>query len=146
MAKFQFRLEPLKKFRENRLLAARREMLGVQNEILATSEERRRAFAERARILESDDPMDRIRGSALVEGATRIIEQLNARQRGLEEDFERHRRWVAHLGAELKAIEKLEERQRAQFEEAQKLREKRASDRWVAESWSRGRAGSEGAA
>jgi len=137
VAKFIFRLEPLRKFRENRLATARREMLAVQNQLADVADQRRSAFQERATLLENNDPADRIRASSVVEGATRMIDQFHKRMHALEEDLERHRRWVAHLGAELKAIEKLEEKQRAQFEEAEKLKEKRRADRWVAENWTR---------
>lgn len=139
MPKFSFRLEPLRKFREQRLLAARREMMTVQGALVDAADARRKAFADRAALLEIDDLSERARSAALVQSVTLHIAQLHQKIRELEEDFERHRRWVAHLGTELKAIEKLEERQRTQFEDGERLKEKRQADRWVAENWSRGR-------
>ena len=140
MAKFEFKLAPLRKFRENRLLAGRRELAEVQAKLMELVERQRKAVEDRAALLGATNIEDAIRSSTLVETETARIRDLQAQIRAAEEDFDRHRRWVAHLGAELKAIEKLEEKKRAEFESELRLRDKRLADAWVAERWSRTKA------
>jgi flagellar biosynthesis chaperone FliJ len=45
------------------------------------------------------------------------------------------------LGRELKIVEKLEEKQRASFEDEERLKEKRSVDGWVAEHWAQRQTG-----
>lgn len=136
MAKFVFRLAALKRFRENRLLIARKDLIRVEDRVSELTRAMRRAVSERSDLIGADEARLRLLYACLVESETSRIRRLEADLREAEQERDRHARWVAHLGRELKAIERLEERKREDFDAEVKLREKRASDNWVAERWS----------
>jgi flagellar export protein FliJ len=149
VAKFKFRLASLKKYRETRLLMARKELIQVESQIFELQQDARRAAGNRADLLHEGNGnislAMRQLNADLVATETQRIGRLEKELLRLEEERARHARWVVHLGRELKAIEKLEERKREAFESEQRLAEKRTMDNWVAEHWGRGDRG-EGAA
>jgi len=140
MAKFKFPFESLKKYRENRLLTARKEMVLVQTQINALTQRQEESKQWRGNILETSknisfDPMQ-LGYMNLIGHESLRVRQLEEKILALNEELERHRSWVTHLGRELKIIEKLEEKKAAEFTEQEKLKEKRFIDGWVAERWS----------
>ncbi len=129
MAKFIFKLLALKKFRENRLMMARKDLVIIENNIHDMNVALRKATEDRRQLLGTSAYAD------IVAAETRRIWILKERIRLLEQDRERHAHWVTHLGRELKAIEKLEGKKREQFDAEISLGEKRKMDNWVAERW-----------
>ena len=142
MPKFVFKLEALKRFRENRLLMARKDLVAIENNIHELAMAVRKAVEDRGLALSSTENTNDVSwmtlNSHLASAETRRIWILNRQIQLLEQDRERHARWVTHLGRELKAIEKLEEKKKDQFDAEQRLREKRSMDTWVAERWTFG--------
>lgn len=134
--KFKFQLDALKRYRENRLLVARKELLRVEASIFEASSNLRRAFAERADLVGGSAPASlRTLYAGLAESETARIRKIESEIKQLEEERERHARWVTHLGKELKAIEKLEEKRREAHDAELRLSEKKFMDSWVAERW-----------
>ena len=133
--KFQFRLEALKRFRENRLLLARKELIAVETRVFEAKQAITRAQSDRVESLVPPEAGLRLLYADLVVGETARIRRLEGEVKQLESERERHAHWVTHLGRELKAIEKLEERKREQHEHDIKLAEKRSVDDWVSERW-----------
>ncbi|MBS1982983.1 MAG: hypothetical protein JST16_02325 [Bdellovibrionales bacterium] len=140
MKKFVFRLAALKRYRENRLLIARKDLIAVETRLHDLTAALRHAYAERSDLIgtETTDAAQaglRLVYSDLIQSETIRIRTLEMGIKKVEEERERHARWVTHLGRELKAIEKLEERQREAHDQEMMMIEKRASDGWVAERW-----------
>jgi flagellar export protein FliJ len=135
---FKFRLESLKRFRDNRLLVARRDMAIVLAQVQAVESEILAASKERAQLFDLDTAASFERGfKGLIDSATTKIKQLESKLGEHKVELERHRSWVAHLGRELKIVEKLEEKKREEFLNSERLKEKRLVDSWVAERWVR---------
>ena len=138
MAKFVFRLESMKNYRSSRLLMAKKEMLRVEAQIHTLKATLQEAVSVRQEELEGS-----LRNlsyfaaaqlhSDLAKTQSEIIRQLEEEIKVVEEEFERNRAWVVQLGQELKIVEKLEEKQRGQFDAERLMNEKRKMDRWVAE-------------
>jgi len=140
--KFVFTLQALKEFRANRLLMAKKELHLLDDRILQMNSDML-ALAESQSLLvgRSIEGIENIRealgASELAGTERRRSERIATDLVQVEEERERNKRWVTELGRELKIVEKLEEKQKATFEAAEKLREKRGMDRWVAEHWGR---------
>jgi len=138
VAKFVFRLESMKNYRSSRLLMAKKEMLRVEAQIHTLKATLQEAVSVRQEELEGS-----LRNlsyfaaaqlhSDLAKTQSEIIRQLEEEIKVVEEEFERNRAWVVQLGQELKIVEKLEEKQRGQFDAERLMNEKRKMDRWVAE-------------
>jgi len=139
VAKFVFRLAVLKRFRENRLLMARKDLMIVENKIFELTTSLKKALADRGDLLDSSaralGTSAAFLDASLLESETVRISRLQRAITAQEIERERHARWVTHLGRELKAIEKLEEKKREAFEQIERDREKRSMDNWVAERW-----------
>lgn len=142
MAKFHFRLEALKKLRENRVLAARREVGRIQSELVLAQTQEDDVLNSRRSLLgilsDVETSMDnRLLYAGLVESETRRLKKILEHKQNLEQELERQMNWLTHVGRELKIVEKLEEKQLAEFKEREKQLEKRRVDGWVAERWAR---------
>ena len=142
MASFVFKYEAMKKYRLHRLLVAKKELAQIEENLHGLKRARNEALSERGEAIEASVKVqarvaDFIWYPQLVEIQGKRIALLDEQIKHIEVEFERHARWVAQLGQELKIVEKLEERQRAAFEFEEKMREKRRADRWVAERWQR---------
>ena len=140
MAQFKFAFESLKKLRSNRLLVARKEMLSVEGKLRDAVNEHQGATMSRVHLFDSRDGGALSAGELnltmeLISTQTQKLSQLEKKILTVQGELERHRNWVAHLGKELKIVEKLEENQRTAFVEKERFQEKRAADRWVAERW-----------
>jgi len=140
MAKFKFAFDSLKKMRHSRLLLARKDMIEVEGRLRNTIDQSRNAMMERVRLFDTRDEgklsnSDLRLTMELITGQTQKMGQLDKKISVLEAELERHRNWVAHLGKELRIVEKLEEKQRAEFELNERMKEKRLADRWVSENW-----------
>ncbi len=145
MAKFVFKLDPLKQMRENRLKAARRELADLQAKAVRLGADLRRCVDSGRDAMENGaaaaNGADCLRNGEIVRLAHARAEHLRKDIQFVEGEIERQRRWVAHLGQELRAVEKLEENKRSAFNAQQSLLEKRRMDRWTAENHSRERFG-----
>lgn len=145
MAKaFKFSLEVLKKYRERKVLLAKRELADIQGDLFRLEDEIQSITEGRKETLASCFSQQGTSTGALlkfetfvVEGSTQKLEVLREKKAFLEQEVEKYRDWVAHLSKELKAVEKLEEKQRSRFEEEVKRRAKRADEDWVSENWGR---------
>ncbi len=144
MAKFVFALETLKKYREKKLLTARKDLASIEAELIKIRGARDLAIQGLKESIEASRPragkgtMAQLSlHSFLSEGQHALIQSCESEIRRIEADAERHRSWVAHLGKELKAVEKLEDRKRRSWEELEKKAERRKADGWVAERWTR---------
>lgn len=140
MAKFKFAFDTLKKLRANKLLLARKEMIEVESKVRDVLEDHRRAAVSRAQLFDMRDegklPVGELQLTMdLITSQTQKMGQLEKKNLTLQGELERHRNWVAHLGKELKIVDKLEEKQRNAFLEAERMQEKKTADRWVAERW-----------
>ncbi len=140
MAKFQFRLEPMKKYRENRLLMGRKDLARLENQFADL--DARKAHLEQQRLDLIQDGRAIEHSWAEAHLAAELVPLQDTRIAGvvremkfLEDEIERQRRWVAQLGQELRVVEKLEQKQREAFDAEQLLKEKRRMDGWVAERW-----------
>lgn len=128
----------MKNYRSSRLLMAKKEMLRVEAQIHTLKATLQEAVSVRQEELEGS-----LRNlsyfaaaqlhSDLAKTQSEIIRQLEEEIKVVEEEFERNRAWVVQLGQELKIVEKLEEKQRGQFDAERLMNEKRKMDRWVAE-------------
>jgi len=141
---FKFSLEVLKKYRERKVLLAKRELADLQGDLFRLEDEISSTTSGRKETMTSCFSEGGASTGALlmfeafvVEGSTQKLGVLREKKVFLEQEVEKYRDWVAHLSKELKAVEKLEEKQRARFEEEQKRRIKRADEDWVAENWGR---------
>ena len=141
MAKFVFRLESLKKFREHRLLVARKEMIFVEQKLLNKKSERARMQESLQSLLDENvlcQNVDMMRLSAdLIAGITEQSRQCDREIIDVENELERHQRWVTQLGRDLKILEKLEEKKLLEWKHAEQLKEKRQIDAWTVERWPR---------
>lgn len=145
MARFVFRLQTVKKLREDRLTRARRDFGELQGKLNKILDDLDRTLKSREDLLECTSSAIEIglHGSLIeTQGAKAAL--LRQEIVVLEKEIERHRSWVAHLGKELKIIEKLEEKAKAAFDEQERLREKKIQDAWVVERWSRNQEGESG--
>jgi flagellar export protein FliJ len=138
VAKFKFRLESLKTFRDQKLQAAKKELAILLEQHRSVLQNHRRCFEQQRIALEEREAS--LMSGALVQddpvASLRLKEsRLRSELSRLESEIERHQKWLTHLGRELKVVEKLEEKQRAEFESKQLLKEKRRMDSWVAERW-----------
>ncbi|NCN28577.1 hypothetical protein GW915_13515 [bacterium] len=75
--------------------------------------------------------------SDLISTESRKMKMIELEISKQSEDLERYRSWVEHLHRELKVVENLENKQRAEFEEAKQKKDRKAVDGWVVERWSR---------
>lgn len=140
MAKFKFRLEALKNFRDQKLQAAKKELAILLEQHRSVHQAHRRCFEQQQVALEqrqAELELGHLSSSDLVDGLR--VKELKLRQElnRLDAEVERHQSWLTHLGRELKVVEKLEDKQRQAFEAEESLREKRKMDSWVAERWKR---------
>ncbi|MEO5667255.1 MAG: flagellar export protein FliJ [Bdellovibrionota bacterium] len=140
--KFKFGLEALKKYRDQRLLLAKRDLAQVNarhNEIISKIEscdhEARESLGEALNI--TKNAANFLMGASLVESALQMKKSLTGELATVAKELERHREWVTHLSRELKAVEKLEQRQRERHDKEILTKEKQAMDSWVAERWGR---------
>jgi len=140
MAKFQFRLEPMKKYRENRLLMGRKDLARLENQLADLTarkkhlEQQRSDLVQEVRAIEHSWADAHLAAELVPLQETRIAGVVRE-MKFLEDEIERQRRWVAQLGQELRVVEKLEQKQKEAFEAEQVLKEKRRLDGWVAERW-----------
>ncbi len=121
---------------------AKKELIRLEGELMNLHAEQRSVFAERGEDIEgSQKKMESFIFARLhsdfVSSHGHKLQELEGSIRLAEEEVERQRRWLTHVGQELKIIEKLEEKQRLAFEDQQRLIEKRRVDQWVAERWKR---------
>jgi hypothetical protein len=137
MAKFKFQLDSLKKFRERRLLVAKKDFLEVEGRRQDLLKEIKNAEAERLSVLgwSQDIGVGSLYLGTLSYGQSRKIQDLGEKIQKVDAEIERHRSWVAHLSKELKAVERLEEKKRQIFDDEKKRQERRFQDGWVVERW-----------
>jgi flagellar export protein FliJ len=141
VSKFKFSYETLIRFRETRLLLAKKEMFVVEAEIRQISDEISKCLSNRKTLIEESQDtasknVDQIQLAAdLVESQSKKIKILTHRLLSAEKELDRHKNWVAHLGRELKIIEKLKEKQKEKFEHENRLRETKTADGWVSQDW-----------
>jgi flagellar export protein FliJ len=142
VAEFKFSLESLKKYREQRLLLAKKDMAHINskyNDILLQIErchsESRDSLADA--LLVGTNVSELLLGAALHESSVQRRCALDEELKQISKDLEKHREWVTHLSRELKAVERLEEKQRERHNKKAQTIEKRKIDSWVAERWSR---------
>lgn len=140
--KFKFGLEALKKYRDQRLLLAKRDLAEVNaryNELLNKIEscdgEAHQSLGDALKISSSAAFM--LMGASLHGAAMQMKRALGGELETVQKELERHREWVTHLSRELKAVEKLEEKQRERHDKEVLTKEKQAMDSWVAERWTR---------
>lgn len=143
MAKrFKFKLESLKKARNNKVLAAKKDLAIVLNKINQIESNLKKVNEESRESIDGANNLTQNSGLALLMGTTLLRGQIHKKAALLEElkiaeaDLKKHQEWVTHLSKELKAVEKLEEKQQQQHNELQKLREKKTLEAWVVEQWS----------
>ena len=138
MPKFKFKLDALKKYRERRLLVAKKDLMEVESRFQQTTEKVRHCESERLSVL-GFDPADikmlPLMG-VLASGQNQKIDQFKKELTQIETEIERHRSGVSHLSKELKAVERLEEKKRQAFDEDMRKYERRFQDAWVVERWS----------
>lgn len=145
MAKpFKFSLEVLKKYRDQKVLLAKRELAQLQGELADVEDKINSLRGGRRDTLSSCfSDSGKSTGAILsfetfiVSGSTSKIGILEEKKIFLTQEVDKHLEWVAHLSKELKAVEKLEEKQRGRYDEKNKLDEKRADEAWIAENWNR---------
>ncbi len=144
MAKFEFSLETLKKYREKKLLTARKDLAAIEAEL---------SKLRGAKTMAQEGLKDSVQAShprvgqgtmahlglysSISESQHALLRSVDVEIKRVETDAERHRNWVAHLGKELKAVEKLEEKKRVAWELNEKKADRRRADGWVAERWTR---------
>lgn len=151
MAKaFSFKLEALKKHRERKLLLAKKDFAVLTAELTDLeagldefAKQRKESLADAFEAGEMSTGLLLSLDAYRVEAAQSKLQDLRERKSFVGREHEKHREWVAHLSKELRAVEKLEEKQRERFETEQKIREKRKEDSWVAENWTRRSQGEE---
>ncbi len=140
MPRFRFAFDSLKKMRFNKLLVARKELVEVEDKLRMVLEEHLKTAISRTELFDDRDSGILSAGRLqltmdMVQSQTQKMYRLEKHILTFQEEVERHRNWVAHLGKELKIVEKLEENQKNAFEAAERTKEKRMSDRWVSERW-----------
>ncbi len=138
MPKFIFRLESMKKYRANRLLLAKKEMLKIEADLYQKKTQLNQAVIGRGEEIEASLKNLGVFAAARLHSElgnmqAELIGRIQEDIKGLESEFERNREWVVQLGQELKIVEKLEEKQRSVHDSEQRMDEKRKMDRWVAE-------------
>ena len=151
MAKvFKFKLAALKKYRERRLLMAKKDMAEVGGELSSIDRQIAEYEQGRKESLSSSFASDGSSNGAFlsleaysVSASSAQLGQLRDKKSFFEREYNKHREWVAHLSKELRAVEKIEEKQRARFELEQKKKEKRIDDSQAGDSWARKLGGEE---
>lgn len=134
--KFKFKLQALKRFRESRLLNARKDLVAIESRIHEHSVVAKEARANRAKLAtEAMNAAEMALNALLIESESQRVRRAEGAIKVLQDERERHARWVAHLGMELKAIEKLEARQQERHDADARMVEKRSMDSWVSERW-----------
>lgn len=140
--KFKFSLDALMKYREQRLLMAKRDLATVNaryNKILekidSCNKEAKSALSDALSI--GTSAADFLLGASLHGSALLYRSSLEDELAQVSKDLEKHREWVTHLSRELKAVEKLEEKQRDRHESEAEKKEKHEMDDWVSERWGR---------
>jgi flagellar export protein FliJ len=138
---FQFKLRALKKYREQRLLSAKKDLALVEsrcqelkNSIQNIFDEDHKTLGESAAMLETNLSTV-LMNSDFLEINLKRKKQATEALRLAEGERNKHQEWVSHLAKELKAVEKLEEKQFKRYLAELSLQEKRAMDAWVAERW-----------
>lgn len=141
MAQFQFRLKSLKQFRYDRLMKAQKGFSELNSRYLAVVESLKHSHQMRRECLLAPGSQKAFGVVKVFAELTRSesikIEVLQVELRRLEREIEQYRSWMESLHREFKIVEKLEEKQRADFEEAKKKREGKEVDGWVVERWTR---------
>jgi len=138
---FKFKLDSLKKYREHRLLSAKKDMAEVLSRLaeiesqIKNSAIEARASMERAYDFSHGNVGLLTLEASLLGGELSKKRQFQEDLQRVEAELEKHREWVAHLAKELKAVDKLEEKQRERHDSTIEMREKRGMDAWVAERW-----------
>jgi hypothetical protein len=135
MRKFKFQLEALKKYRDNRLLIAKKDLMEVEGRRHDVLERIRIAQSERLSVLGLEDRQMLPIAGELAKGQHQKIDQHQKQLLEIEKEIDRHRAWVAHLSKDLKAVERLEEKKRQAYDEDVKKYERRFQDAWVVERW-----------
>ncbi len=141
MAKFKFNYETLIRYRETKLLLAKKDMFQVESQIRQISDNMNKCLEDRKILIgESHDTdnktVNQIQMAAeLVDSQTRKIKLLTHEMLTLEKELDRHKNWVAHLGRELKIIEKLKEKQKEKWENEARSQETKSTDDWVSQDW-----------
>ncbi len=134
--KFKFKLGALKRFREARLLNARKDLVAIEARIHDHAVVAKAARANRAQLAtETMNAAEMALNALLIESESQRVRIADGAIKVLQDERERHARWVAHLGMELKAIEKLEARQQERHDADIRLGEKRSMDSWVSGRW-----------
>lgn len=138
--KFKFSLETLKKYRAQRLLLAKKDLALINarfNDLMlridACNQEASSALDDALTV--GKRAMDFLMGATLHESARLVKKTLSSELEIVQKELDRHQEWVTHLSRELKAVEKLEERQRERHNKELSMKEKQAMDSWVAERW-----------
>ena len=143
MARYTFKLESLLRYREHKLLLAKKDMAGIEARVNKLENIIQKAREQRGEILAmAGENMQRHAGPtfamlSLVGNETTRMAQTHAQLHTLKEELERHRNWVIHLGKELKVVEKLEAREHLKYLSDERQKEKRQIDGWTAENWTR---------
>lgn len=134
--KFKFKLQALKRFRESRLLNARKDLVAIEGRIYEHTAVAKEARENRAKLAtEAFTAAEMALNALLIESESQRIRRADGALKVLLDERERHARWVAHLGMELKAIERLEARQQERHDAEVRFFEKRSMDSWVSERW-----------
>jgi len=141
VSKFKFNYETLIRFRETRLLLAKKEMFVVEAQIRQISDEITKCLSNRKTLIEesqntaSNNVAQITLAADLVDSQSKKIKILTHKLLSSEKELDRHKNWVAHLGRELKIIEKLKEKQKEKFENENRIRETKVADGWVSQDW-----------
>jgi hypothetical protein len=144
--KFKFSLDVLKRYRESRLNSAKKELAAAESLVFDLSRQLRQASIDRSDFIHQSinhqtAGVDQVSSQMILVETLRIRKTEDALKQA-EEERDRHTRWVQHLGRELRAIERLEEKKLDIHNEDMRLQEKKLVDGWVAEHWTnRGKEG-----
>ncbi len=140
MPKFKFTYDSLIKYRESRLLMAKKELFKVESDYRKLLDARDSAVKNRTELLEAQrNSKTHVSAlqlfSDLIGSETTKFRKLSDEMLSLEKEVDRHKNWVAHLGRELKIIERLKEKRKIAFEKEKKIREQKEIDNWVSQEW-----------
>jgi flagellar FliJ protein len=146
MAQFQFRLESLKKLREAERQQRRIELAdafhaeSILRQQASQLEQEIREVEQRSRVISSpgrvhvDRVLDTHRYKLLLKSQIMILSQKEAQ---LQTEIERRRAALATADRDVRVLDKLQERKRAEHDAAELRRESRQLDDFAVQRWSR---------
>lgn len=140
--RFEFPLEALRRHKTYTLNHAKKEFLAIQNKILEKTESLKTMLAQKTELMTQEALHKKTLPSLamqplLLDMQRKRIDNIGREILALEEELERHRRWLSEINKELKALDKLEEKQHQRWEKAKNRKEQNQRDAWVTIQWSR---------